>query len=298
MNLLEGKGFIKTISFLLTGLLAVTLLLYIVPDNLVAQGELEPVIKVLDERDKDVPYVPTPEEIVDKMLTIADVGPGDYVIDLGSGDGRIVIAAAGKDAVGHGVDIDEELVIESRRNAKKAGVDDRVVFLKENIFTTDISKASVITMYLLSSVNKRLRPRLLDELKPGTRVVSHSFDMDEWKPDKTFDVQDDDGNSHYIYYWITPADAVGAWNWTVNGDDFAAAISQEFQEITVELARGSSEAGVTNAVLRGKRISFMADFGETKHVYSGEIENDQITGTVQVRSGDEHTVKSWHATTK
>jgi len=259
-----------------------------------AQDQLEPVVKVLDERDKDVPYVPTPEEIVDKMLEIADVGPSDYVIDLGSGDGRIVIAAAEKGAVGHGVDIDEDLLIESRRKAKKAGVDDRVVFLNENIFTTDIREASVITMYLLSSVNKRLRPRLLNDLKPGTRVVSHSFDMDEWRADKTLDVRDKDGDSHFIYFWIIPADAGGTWTWSVGDREFSVLIEQEFQEIAVNM--GGVE--VSNSVLRGKRISFMADFGDNRHVYSGEIRDNEITGTVQVHTDEESTVQDWHAILK
>jgi len=149
---------------------------------------------------KDVPYVPTPQVVVEKMLDVAAVTKGDVVYDLGSGDGRIVITAAKKYGVrGVGVDIDPERVKEANANAVKAGVADRVKFLEQDLFKTDLKEASVVTLYLLPEVNLRLRPKLWKELKPGTRVVSHAFDMGDWKPDHTLVVE-----GRIIYYWVIP----------------------------------------------------------------------------------------------
>jgi ubiquinone/menaquinone biosynthesis C-methylase UbiE len=149
---------------------------------------------------RDVPFVPTPEKVVDRMLEIAKVGPNDVVYDLGSGDGRIVIAAAKKHgARGVGIDIDPERIKEARANARSAGVSDRVEFREADLFKTDLSEATVVTLYLLSSVNLQLRPKLLSELKPGTRIVSHAFDMGDWKPLKTEKV-----GSSSVYYWVVP----------------------------------------------------------------------------------------------
>ncbi|MGH8727540.1 MAG: SAM-dependent methyltransferase [Burkholderiales bacterium] len=149
---------------------------------------------------RDVPFVPTPVLIVDAMLETAEVSPGDVLYDLGSGDGRIVITAAKKfGARGVGVDIDPELVAEARKNAEAAGVSDRVEFVEGNLFEVDLSKATVVTLYLLQDVNIRLRPKLLRELKPGTRIVSYSFDMGDWEPQKTVQV-----NERKVYYWVVP----------------------------------------------------------------------------------------------
>lgn len=148
---------------------------------------------------KDVPYVPTPDKVVDKMLDMAKVGKRDIVYDLGSGDGRIVIAAALRGARAVGVDIDPQRIDESVANAEAAEVTERVQFVNGDLFDVDLSQATVVTLYLLPDVNMRLRPKLLDELKPGTRVVSHSFDMGDWKPSKTATV----GGSR-VYYWTVP----------------------------------------------------------------------------------------------
>jgi len=148
----------------------------------------------------DVPFVPTPERVVEKMLEVARVGPKDVVYDLGSGDGRIVIAAARTHgARGVGIDIDPERIQEARDNARKAGVSERVEFRQEDLFKADFRDATVVTMYLLSAVNLRLRPKLLAELKPGTRIVSHAFNMGDWKPDATYKV-----GSSTVYYWVVP----------------------------------------------------------------------------------------------
>ncbi|HEX6732121.1 MAG TPA: class I SAM-dependent methyltransferase [Pyrinomonadaceae bacterium] len=150
--------------------------------------------------DRDVPYVPTPQTVVDEMLKLAAVTNRDVVYDLGSGDGRIVITAAKKyGARGVGVDIDPERVKEANANAVQAGVTDRVKFVEQDLFKTDLKEASVVTLYLLPAVNLKLRPKLWSELKPGTRVVSHRFDMGDWKPEKTVEI---DGST--IYYWVIP----------------------------------------------------------------------------------------------
>jgi ubiquinone/menaquinone biosynthesis C-methylase UbiE len=149
---------------------------------------------------RDVPFVPTPEAVVDEMLQLAKVGPRDVVYDLGSGDGRIVIAAAQKHgARSVGIDIDPQRIEEAQENARKAGVADRVEFRQGDLFKADISEATVVTLYLLSSVNLQLRPKLLAELKPGTRVVSHAFQMGDWKPVETRKV-----GATTVYYWVVP----------------------------------------------------------------------------------------------
>jgi cyclopropane fatty-acyl-phospholipid synthase-like methyltransferase len=149
---------------------------------------------------KIVPFVPSPQEVVDKMIELAGVKKGDVVYDMGSGDGRIVIAAAKKGARAVGFEIDGDLVKESRENIRKAGVQDRAEIRQQDILTVDFAPASVVTMYLLPDVNLKLKPNLLKQLKPGSRVVSHSFDMGDWKPDK---VERVDGRT--INFWIIPA---------------------------------------------------------------------------------------------
>lgn len=243
-------------------------------------------------QDLDVPFVATPNDVVAKMLDVADVGPGDYVIDLGSGDGRIVITAAQRGAYGHGVDIDPERLKEARENAQKANVSDRVMFLKENIFNTDFSRANVITMYLLSSVNMRLRPKLLDRLEPGTKLVSHDFDMGDWEPDYHERVGNDD-----VYYWVIPADIAGQWGWRTNGEKFTMTIDQKFQEIEPEIKTGNHSLTIKDKVLRGDRISLTAvdpDKG-TYYVYNGQVDGNMIIGKVQIRSSNKKTVENWSA---
>jgi len=152
------------------------------------------------ESKKIVPYVPSPEYVVDKMIELAGVKKGDVVYDLGSGDGRIVIAAAKKGAKAVGFEIDPDLVGESRANIQKAGVQESAEIRNQDILTVDLSPASVVTMYLLPDVNLKLRPNLLSQLKPGSRIVSHSFDMGDWKPDKVERVE-----GRTIYFWTVPA---------------------------------------------------------------------------------------------
>lgn len=156
------------------------------------------------QKTPDVVYVPTPEVVVEKMLEIAKVTKDDVLYDLGSGDGRIPITAAKKYGTqAYGIELRPELIDEANQNAKEAGVSDRVQFLEQDLFKTDISKASVVTLYLLPNLNVKLRPKLFEELKPGTRIVSHDFDMGEWKPEQVVQVQGPN-RTHTIYYWVVP----------------------------------------------------------------------------------------------
>ena len=195
---------------LLAGTLALTLLLPVVLT--VAQQPTKPL-----EKKPDVPYMPTHEKVVAEMLKVAKVGKDDILYDLGSGDGRIVITAAKEfGARGVGVDIDPNLIREARENADKAGVADKVKFLQQDLFETDIRDATVVTLYLWPEINLRLRPKLLSDLKPGTRVVSHNHDMGDWKPLKTVRVRVPHEyvisktlnmrvpHQHKIYYWVVP----------------------------------------------------------------------------------------------
>lgn len=188
-------------------------------------------------RADDVPYVQSATRVVDVMLSMAKVGLQDFVVDLGSGDGRIVIAAAKRHgAHGLGVELDRRLVEQSRAAASREGVADRVTFLHEDIFVADFSKATVVTMYLLPTVNYQLRPRLLYELRPGTRVVSHDFDMADWEPDAqtTIPVPDKPVGARKestIYLWIVPARLAGHWRGTLSGPQGEEPVLIEFEQV-------------------------------------------------------------------
>ncbi len=250
----------------------------------------------LDAQDLDVPYVPTPQNVVERMLDLADVTPSDYVIDLGSGDGRIVIAAAKRGATGHGIDLDPERISEARENAVDQGVNDQIMFIEGNLFNTDFTEASVITMYLLPTVNRKLRPELLDKLQPGTRIVSHSFDMGDWQPDKEVVVTENGGSSHDIYYWVIPAKAGGTWNWSVNGTSFTMDVDQNYQEITVNLTDGNGTSyNIQKESLQGERITVRAVNGNQNYIFSGRVEGDQIIGTMQSHNGDNKVFSPWAA---
>ena len=164
-----------------------------------------PVVQVQDTK-ADVPFVPTPNEVVEQMLKMANVSKGDVVFDLGSGDGRIPITAVQKYAAKRavGVEINPDLVKQSRENAEKAGIADRVEFLQQDLFKTDLSDANVVTLYLLPDVNLKLRPKLFKELKPGTRVVSHAFNMGDWKPEREEQVKAGNGRTYTLYQWTIP----------------------------------------------------------------------------------------------
>lgn len=255
----------------------------------------------------DVPYVPTPSNVVDAMLALAKVGPDDYLIDLGSGDGRIVITAAKKYGThGFGVDIDGTLVSDAQREAQRQGVSDRVAFFTRNLFVTDISRATVITMYLFPQVNMRLRPRLLKELKPGTRIVSHEFDMDSWQPDAkvTLAVPDKPygAPSSDVFLWIVPADASGKWRWQLAlagvSRDYEIVLEQTFQMLQGEPLVAGKGARFGSGRMRGENIGFtlVADIGgrAVRHQFSGRISGDSINGRV-VLDGTAPVQAEWRA---
>jgi SAM-dependent methyltransferase len=223
----------------------------------------------------DVPYVPTPQSVVDRMIELAQVGKGDYVIDLGSGDGRIVIAAirAGADRA-LGVDINPVRIREANENAKKAGVTDRVEFRRQNLFETPIADATVITMYLLPDVNYQLRPRLLDELRPGTRIVSHAFHMAEWEADQRSDVGD-----RNVYFWVIPAKVEGRWELMRGNMRLVVEISQEFQKIEGKARIDGREIPLRDARLRGADIEFTLAGTDDKPVtYKGKANGREMKG--------------------
>jgi hypothetical protein len=239
-----------------------------------------------------VPYVPTPQEVVERMLEAAKVGPGDYLIDLGSGDGRIVITAARKyGARGFGVDINPERIDESNANAREAGVTDRVAFLQRNLFETDLGEATVITMYLLPRVNVELRPKLL-ALAPGTRIVSHDFDMGDWKADAHFTVNvkakygGEPGTSD-VYFWVVPARVAGIWRWELTVERkpqrYEVRLDQRYQQIAGSAWLAGREAKLAGPQLRGAdiRFSFTANINgaPVRHEFAGKVEGDVINGT-------------------
>jgi precorrin-6B methylase 2 len=227
---------------------------------------------------QDVPYVPTTPEVVNAMLTLAEVNSDDVLYDLGCGDGRIVVAAA-RDfgAKGVGVDSNPVRIKESNQNAENNGVQDKVEFHEQNLFETDISEASVIAIYLLNSVNLKLRPKFLEELEPGTRVVSHAFDMDDWEPDAHREVDNRD-----VYLWIIPENVSGTWD----GDEVTMELDQEFQKVTGTIKAGDEQYNITEATLEGKNLTFTAEGSNSSLKFEGEIEDDRLNGNFSSGSQD------------
>jgi hypothetical protein len=226
----------------------------------------------------DVPYVPTPDAVLDQMLEFAAPTKDDFLIDLGSGDGRIPITAAKRHGTrGFGVDLDPRRVAEARSNAEKEGVTDKVTFRQANLFDTEIREATVLTLYLLPAVNIRLRPRILDELRPGTRVVSHDFDMGDWKPDRVQQL----GASKRVYFWIVPAKVAGKWTVSdkATGRDFLIEVDQEYQAITGKATIDGRIVPLRNATVEGERIIFeVAADGSQPKRYEGRLRNNAIEG--------------------
>jgi SAM-dependent methyltransferase len=241
-------------------------------------------------RGYDVPFVPTPPEVVDEMLRLAGLKAGDVLYDLGCGDGRIVIAAAKRYGVkAIGIDIDPVRITESNDNAAKAGLGGKVRFIQQDLFEADFRDATVVTMYLLTSVNLRLRPKLLAELKPGTRLVSHSFEMGEWKPDKTTVITTSYDSQRDVHFWIVPANVTGRWTWDLPDGDrkrhYTLQASQQFQAVTASGSEGEWPLSVNDVGLVGDRIMFRidaeADGKMRSFLYEGTVSGDTITGTVR-----------------
>ena len=232
---------------------------------------------------KDVVWVPTAQALVNKLLDMAKLTPKDILYDLGSGDGRTVITAAKRGARAYGIEYNSDMVELSRRNAAKEGMADKATFEKADIFESDFSRATVITLFLLPSLNVKLRPALLN-MKPGTRVATNSFDMGDWKPDQTARVEGDCESWCTAYLWIVPAKVDGAWK-TANGE---FTLKQEFQMISGTLSAGDRSLAISNGRLDGERIAFSVGGAQ----YSGRVNGSSIEGVTATGA----TKTPWHAT--
>ena len=249
------------------------------------------------EPDLDPPYVPTPQVVVGRMLDLAQVKSGDMVIDLGSGDGRLVIAAAVKHgAHGFGVELDPQLVQRSNDAARHAGVADRARFLQEDLFTTDISEANVLTLYLLPDVNLKLRPKILAELAPGARVVSHDYDMGDWKPDAQETVAAPDKSvwlkkSSTVYLWIVPAKVEGDWELHIAGREIPLRLTQRYQIVS-----GTVEGtAISDGKLRGDELRITVPggvLGREPVELVGRVSGDSMSGGAP---GAEYENAAWSA---
>ncbi len=246
----------------------------------------------------DVVYVPTPQIVVDEMLRLAKIGAKDFLIDLGSGDGRIVITAAKKyGAQGFGVDLDTVLLRQARDGANKEGVSDRAQFVEQNLFETDLSKATVVSSYLLPEMNLKLRPKIL-ALKPGTRVVAHDYHMGDWYPDEQKDIVVPEKKVgtpgvSYIYLWVVPAVVAGKWQGQISagGKDVPVelALEQLFQILDGSARIGSQSIALRGRVSNGDQIEFSTppkgSPGSERHEFRGRIAGDTIEGTVRIGEG-------------
>ena len=234
---------------------------------------------------KDVVWVPTSQALVNKMLDMAKATPKDYVIDLGSGDGRTVITAARRGIKALGIEYNPDMVTLSKAAAAKEGVSERATFMKADLFETDFSQATVITMFLLPDINLKLRPKILG-LKPGTRIVSNTFTMGEWEADETGTAASDEGSSYYrtALLWIVPVKVEGAWKSTQGDITF----KQTFQKVSGSINAGGVSTLVTGGKLRSDQISFSAGGAQ----YSGTVSGNTISGTAVAGGAS----REWNAT--
>lgn len=232
---------------------------------------------------KDVIWLPTQDALVQRMLDMAKVTKDDKLVDLGSGDGRTVIAAAKRGLNARGIEYNPDLVTVSQRAAEAAGVADKARFEQGDIFQSDFSEATVVTLFLLPELNLRLRPTLLN-MKPGTRIVSNSFTMDEWQPDETATVAENCSNFCRAHYWMIPAKVEGTWKL----GDGELKLTQKFQMLEGSLTRGGKQVAITDAKMKGAEISFLADGVR----YSGTVDGSRISG----RSEGNGAAQDWQAT--
>ena len=255
--------------------------------------------------DGTVPYVVTPMEIVERMMRMAEVGPGDTLIDLGSGDGRIVIAAAKRGARGLGVDLDPSLVKLATENARRAGVSDRARFETRDIFETDLSGASVVAFYLLPDFNAKLLPRLL-ALKPGTRIVSHDGGIGGWPADEKLEMRTPEkavglGGLSKVELWIVPADAAGRWTSELgaHGGQWRFQIGQKFQVLDVSARAEGRDLLVRASRLRGEEIKLVVTglvAGHAwHHLFVGRVSGDAINGELTLSDGTQTRKLPWKA---
>jgi SAM-dependent methyltransferase len=239
-------------------------------------------------RTPDVVYVPTPQPVVDAMLRLAKVQPGEMVYDLGCGDGRAVVTAA-RDfgARGIGVDIDPERVEESKANVEKAGVGDRVQIKQADLFQMDFKDADVLFLYLLPSLNLRLRPRILEELRPGTRVVSNSFSMDDWEPDEKLTVE-----GKLVYFWVVPAKVAGKWKVALpSGEEATFSLAQKFQQVNGTLKTKAKTWTLSDGRVNGTKLTFNFGQGSDAGRATAELAGNKLTAVVQ--RGSNGSPESW-----
>lgn len=231
-----------------------------------------------EPRSPDVHFVPTPHEVVSAMLEVAQVQKSDVLYDLGSGDGRIVIAAAKKHGTrGTGIDLDPARIKESRTAARKAGVTDKVEFRQADLFETDLRKASVVTLYLLPTLNVKLRPKLYQELRPGSRIVSHAFDMGDWKPDSTFMA-----STSAVFYWVMPANAGGEWLVAApGGKEYTLRLRQKFQNLEGTAERNGTTMQLSMARIKGDKVTLEIADPDGKVRLVGRVEGGTMSGSTR-----------------
>ena len=240
---------------------------------------------------KDVIWVPTPDEVVERMLRMAQVTANDYVVDLGAGDGKIAIAAAKKmGARSLGIEYNGDMAKHAQRNVEKAGVQARAKVVQGDIFASDFTTATVVTMYLLPALNMKLRPQIL-AMRPGTRVVSHSFNMEDWEPDETSSM---DGRRAYL--WIVPANVMGGWSMDLGGERADLTLEQKFQKLDGHVQLGAIQAGLRETRLRGFQISFTyVDNTGVRRDFTGRVTGGKMEGAFRSDTGAEG---RWTATKK
>jgi len=247
-------------------------------------------------RTPDVHFVPTDTTKVREMLSAANVTASDTVYDLGCGDGRFVIAAVKKYKAQRGVcvDIDPVRIKESKSNADTAGVTKKIEFVEGDLFEQDLSPATVVTLYLLPSLNERLRPKLFREVRPGTRIVSNAFDMGDWKAERTMTIKTNSGMQSYAYLWIIPADVSGQWRLTTEGGsarEYTLDVKQKYQEVSGTATSGGQAAPLSNFSVKGDQVSFTLGEGANRTEFTGKVSGDKASGTAKGKGGS----PSWSA---
>jgi hypothetical protein len=259
------------------------------PDGLSGQE------KAAAPRTPDVHFVPTDTTKVREMLSAANVTARDTVYDLGCGDGRFVIAAVKQYKAQRGVcvDIDPVRIKESKSNADTAGVRKKIEFVEGDLFVQNLSPATVITLYLLPSLNERLRPKLFREVRPGTRIVSNAFDMGDWKADRTMTIKTNSGMQSYAYLWIIPADVSGRWRLTTQGGsakEYTLDVKQKYQEVSGTATSGGKAAPLTSFSVKGDQVSFTLGDGADRTEFTGRVSDGKASGTAKGKGGS-----SWSA---
>lgn len=256
----------------------------------------------------DVPFVPSHADVLRSMFDLTKATKSDYVIDLGSGDGRIVIAAAKwLGAEGFGVDLNAKLVAIANKRAKEQGVADRAKFYVRDLFATDISKATLVTMYLLPDIVLQLRPKLLSTLKPGTRIASHDYHLGDWRPDHMRVIDAGGEERSIVYAWTVPAQVAGTWHWDIGNSRYfnavtpmQAEIEQRYQDLSGRMAVNGSIVPIRAAGVEGTKVSFVVtseiDDVVVEQTYTGTVSGDEIKGTVRLSGSVKPVEIPWLAT--